>query len=57
MYAFLNGMQVRVIEAKKSDAGENVTTAEEQSSRYANSTFKWDAFGNKREENSQEMNM
>ena len=38
---FVNGIPVGVIEAKKSDAGENITTVEKQSARYANSTFKW----------------
>lgn len=38
---FINGEPVGVIEAKKSSAGENITFVEEQSSRYANSTFKW----------------
>ena len=38
---FINGEPVGVIEAKKSYAGENITVVEEQSSRYANSTFKW----------------
>lgn len=38
---FVSGIPVGVIEAKKSDAGENITTVEEQSARYANSTFKW----------------
>lgn len=38
---FVNGIPVGVIEAKKSDAGENITAVEEQSARYANSTFKW----------------
>lgn len=38
---FINGEPVGVIEAKKSSAGENITVVEEQSSRYANSTFKW----------------
>ena len=37
---FVNGTPVGVIEAKKSE-GENITTVEGQSSRYANSTFKW----------------
>lgn len=37
----INGEPVGVIEAKKSSAGENITVVEEQSSRYANSTFKW----------------
>lgn len=38
---FINGEPVGVIEAKKSSAGENITVVEKQSSRYANSTFKW----------------
>ncbi len=38
---FINGEPVGVIEAKKSSAGENITVVEEQSSQYANSTFKW----------------
>ena len=38
---FVDGKPVGVIEAKKSTAGENITTVEEQSVRYANSTFKW----------------
>lgn len=38
---FINGEPVGVIESKKSSAGENITVVEEQSSRYANSTFKW----------------
>ena len=38
---FVNGIPVGVIEAKKSSDGENITTVEEQSARYANSTFKW----------------
>lgn len=38
---FINGEPVGVIEAKKSSAGENITVVEEQSLRYANSTFKW----------------
>lgn len=38
---FVNGIPVGVIEAKKSEAGENITTVEEQSARYANGTFKW----------------
>ena len=29
------------VEAKKPELGEKITTVEEQSSRYANSTFKW----------------
>ena len=38
---FVEGKPVGIIEAKKSDAGENITIAESQSARYANSTFKW----------------
>lgn len=38
---FVNGIPVGVIEAKKSDSGENITTVEEQSALYAKSTFKW----------------
>lgn len=38
---FIEGKPVGVIEAKKSEAGENITVVEGQSARYANSTFKW----------------
>ena len=38
---FVDGEPVGVIEAKKSDIGENITAVEGQSSRYANSNFKW----------------
>ncbi len=38
---FINGTPVGVAEAKRSESGENITTVEEQSVRYANSTFKW----------------
>uniref|UniRef100_UPI0025DDE2EE DEAD/DEAH box helicase family protein n=1 Tax=uncultured Ruminococcus sp. TaxID=165186 RepID=UPI0025DDE2EE len=38
---FVNGTPVGVVEAKKSEEGENITNVEGQSSRYANSTFKW----------------
>ncbi len=38
---FISGAPVGIIEAKKHDAGESITSVEEQSSRYANSTFKW----------------
>ena len=38
---FVEGVPVGVIEAKKTDEGENITAVEGQSSRYANSTFKW----------------
>ena len=41
-YALIvNGTPIGVVEAKKSEEGENITTVEGQSSRYANSTFKW----------------
>lgn len=38
---FVDGTPVGIIEAKKDDAGENITAVEGQSSRYVNSTFKW----------------
>ncbi len=38
---FIEGIPVGIIEAKKSDEGENITVVEGQSSRYATSTFKW----------------
>ncbi len=38
---FIEGVHVGIIEAKKNEAGENITAVEGQSSRYANSTFKW----------------
>ncbi len=38
---FVDGMPVGVVEAKKSEEGQNITVVEEQTSRYANSTFKW----------------
>ena len=38
---FIDGVPVGVIEAKKTDEGENITAVEGQSSRYANSTLKW----------------
>lgn len=38
---FVDGVPVGVVEAKKDDAGENITVVESQSSRYAGSTFKW----------------
>ena len=38
---FVDGVPVGVVEAKKDDAGENLTVVEGQSNRYANSTFKW----------------
>lgn len=38
---FVEGIPVGIIEAKKAEVGENITAVEGQSSRYANSTFKW----------------
>lgn len=38
---FVEGAPVGVVEAKKTEAGENITVVEGQSARYANSTFKW----------------
>ena len=38
---FVEGTPVGVVEAKKTEAGENITVVEGQSARYANSTFKW----------------
>lgn len=38
---FVDGTPVGIIEAKKDDAGENITAVEGQSNRYVNSTFKW----------------
>ena len=38
---FVDGTPVGIVEAKKDDAGENITAVESQSSRYATSTFKW----------------
>ena len=38
---FVDGIPVGIIEAKKDDAGENITAVEGQSNRYVNSTFKW----------------
>jgi len=38
---FVEGDLVGVVEAKKTELGEKITTVEEQSSRYANSKFKW----------------
>lgn len=38
---FIEGKPVGVIEAKKSESGENITVVEGQSARYAHSTFKW----------------
>lgn len=38
---FVGGKPVGVVEAKKDTAGENITVVEQQSGRYANSTFKY----------------
>jgi type I restriction enzyme R subunit len=38
---FVNRNAVGVIEAKKDDAGQNITAAEGQTERYANSKLKW----------------
>lgn len=38
---FVQGRPVGVIEAKRSEAGEKITSAETQSARYAGSSFKW----------------
>ena len=38
---FVDGVPVGVIEAKREEAGESLTSVETQSARYANSTFKW----------------
>lgn len=44
---FVDGEPVGVIEAKRDESGETITSVEEQSSRYAGSTFKWIAPGYK----------
>ncbi len=41
---FVDGMPVGVIEAKKDTAGENITTVEGQSGRYANSNWRTNPF-------------
>lgn len=38
---FVDAVPVGVVEAKPTSAGESITVVEEQSQRYANSTFKW----------------
>ena len=38
---FIAGQPVGVVEAKKDELGENITTVEQQSGRYTNSTFKY----------------
>ena len=38
---FVDGVPVGVVEAKKDESGQKLTSAEGQSNRYANSRFKW----------------
>ena len=38
---FVDGIPVGVVEAKREEAGEILTSVESQSARYANSSFKW----------------
>lgn len=38
---FVDGSPVGVVEAKREEAGQNITDVEVQSGRYASSTFKW----------------
>lgn len=38
---FVDGTPVGVVEAKADEKGQDITTVEDQSSRYAGSTFKW----------------
>lgn len=38
---FVDGSPVGVVEAKREEKGESITTVEEQSARYAQSVFKW----------------
>ena len=38
---FVNRLPVGVIEAKRDEMGENITTVEDQTSRYANAPLKW----------------
>ena len=38
---FVNRQPIGVIEAKRDEAGENLTATEEQTERYANATLKW----------------
>ena len=38
---FVDGKPVGVVETKREEAGQYITEVELQSSRYANSTFKW----------------
>ena len=38
---FIDGKLVGIIEAKKTDSGENIISVEEKAARYASSAFKW----------------
>lgn len=38
---FVDGTPVGIVEAKRAEAGQNITDVEVQSGRYASSTFKW----------------
>ena len=38
---FVNGTPVGIVEAKRIESGEKITTVEDQSARYAGSKFKW----------------
>lgn len=38
---FVDGTPVGVVEAKRTESGEKITTVEDQSTRYADSKFKW----------------
>ena len=38
---FIDGTPVGVVEAKRTESGEKITTVEDQSARYAGSKFKW----------------
>ncbi|MCI9469553.1 MAG: DEAD/DEAH box helicase family protein [Oscillospiraceae bacterium] len=38
---FIDGIPVGIVEAKRTEKGEDITSVEEQSARYAHSKFKW----------------
>ena len=38
---FVDGEPIGIVEAKRTEKGEDITAVEHQSARYANSTFKW----------------
>ena len=38
---FVDGIPVGIVEAKRTESGEKITTVEDQSARYAESKFKW----------------